>query len=187
MQTTSHFIGITLDSRQFVDLFVDLQQYLDKHGLKDVVEFQNILSLHITLFYLGSSVAEEEKAQILKDISGMPTESITIPQLKSGYFGEPGKERVCYLGCPQNKTLVEMNRFFAKKYEYSKIPENQLAFAPHVSLLRINNPELYAPHKAEIDQLINKNLQSIDYSSLVKGIQLFQVNSLFRPEIQIPV
>jgi 2'-5' RNA ligase len=169
-------------------LLVDLQGYFRSHNLEPTVELQNILSLHITLYYLGASVTDVEKTRILKDIADVSSrQNLALSGLSTGYFGDPGAERVCYLGCPQNDELDEINRFFAEKYNYSKIPENLLKFVPHVSLFRISDPKLYAPHKAEVDALISKNIRTIDYGSLVEGIHLFEVNSLFHPEVQIPV
>lgn len=186
MQTTSHFIGISLDSITFTDLFVDLQKYFRSHNLEGAIEFQNILSLHITLYYLESSLAEDKKAQLLQDASDLSSDgALSISGLKGSYFGEPEKERVCYIGCAENEQFKEMNQFFAKKYGYSQIPENQLTFVPHISLFRIHNPDAYAPHKAEVDVLISKAIQTIDQDSLLQGVHLYQVSSLFRPEIQI--
>lgn len=188
MKTTSHFVGMSLDSSRFVDLFVELQQYFKSYDLEKAVEFQNILSTHITLFYLESFVNKEEKARILQDIADLSSKEMpAITQLHRAYFGEPDKERVCYLGCPQNVRLEQINNFFAKKYNYSQVPENQLAFIAHISIFRINDPEAYVPHKADIDMLVDKAVEAIDYNGLVKDLQLFQVNSLFHPEIQIPI
>jgi 2'-5' RNA ligase len=188
MRVTSHFIGVHLSSNRFADLFVDLQRYFRSHGLEDAVEFQNILSLHITLHYLGASITDSEKARILEDIASLSSDRTpTLSGLTSGYFGDLGSERVCYLGCKQNDELEGINRFFAEKYNYSGIPENQLKFVPHISLFRINDPDLYAPHRAKVDVLINSSMRAIDYGSLADGIRLFQVSSLFHPEIQIPV
>lgn len=188
MHITSHFIGISLDSSKFTDLFVDLQQYFRSHDLEGAIEFQNILSLHITLYYLESSLTEDEKTQPLQDASDMSSDKMLgIAGLKGSYFGEPGKERVCYVGCAENERLKELNQLLAKKYEYSQIPENQLAFVPHISLFRINNPEAYTPHKAKIDTVINRALRTIDENSLIQGVRLYQVCSLFRPEVQIAI
>jgi 2'-5' RNA ligase len=188
MQTTSHFIGISLDSSKFTDLFVDLQKYFRSHDLEGAIEFQNILSLHITLYYLESSLAENEKVQLSQDASEISSDgALSISGLKGSYFGEPGKERVCYIGCAENEKFKEINQFFAKKYRYSQIPENQLAFVPHISLFRIHNPDAYAPHKLAVDALISKATQAIDHDSLIKGVRLFQVSSLFHPEVQIPI
>ena len=188
MQTTSHFIGIALDSSKFTDLFVDLQKYFRSHDLEGAIEFQNILSLHITLYYLESSLAEDEKTQLLQDTSDMSSNgTLSISGLKGSYFGEPGKERICYVGCAENEKFKKMNQFFVTKYEYSHIPENQLAFVPHISLFRIHNPDAYAPLKAEVDTLISNAVQTIDQASLLQDIRLYEVNSLFHPEIQIAI
>lgn len=188
MQTTSHFIGLALDSSQFTYLFVNLQKYFRSHDLEGAVEFQNILSLHITLYYLESSLAEDEKAQLLQEASDVSSNgTLSISGLKGSYFGEPGKERVCYIGCVENEKFKGINQFFAKKYGYSQIPENQLAFVPHISLFRIHNPDAYAPHKAGVDALINTGVQAIGQDSLLQGVHLYQVSSLFHPEIQIAI
>lgn len=50
MHTTSHFLGLKLKPTFLSGLFVRLQQALGDHA--DALEFQNILSVHITLFYL---------------------------------------------------------------------------------------------------------------------------------------
>lgn len=188
MKTTSHFVGIPLDSSRFVELFVDLQKYFRAHGLEGALELQNILSLHITLYYLESSIDENEKTQIMQDITKLYSDgALGVAQLKGTYFGEPGKERICYLGCPRSVRFEEINQFFVRKYNYSQIPENQLAFVPHISLFRINDPGAYAPHKVEVDKLIDKTVGSISCDGLIKGLYLFQVSSLFHPEIQIPI
>lgn len=68
MQTTSHFIGVTVGSTQFADLFVALQTYCTDHQICGAVEFQNVLSLHIALYYLGQTLSVAQKAQIAADI-----------------------------------------------------------------------------------------------------------------------
>jgi len=188
MQTTSHFIGLKLNSSKFVDLFVELQKYLDEHELEDSIVLQNILSLHITLYYLDSHLDKYERLRLLQDIAKVSSNGLpTIAKLEVGYFGESTKERVCYLGCRPNDTATVLNEFFTKQYQYSHIPENQLAFVPHISLFRIKDPMAYAEHKTKIDSLIGEAITTIDYDNLVENLHLFQVNSLYNPEIQIPV
>lgn len=188
MQTTSHFVGLKLDSSKFVDLFIRLQKYINEHELQDSIVLQNILSLHITLYYLDSHLDEYERLRLLQDIAKISSNGLPdISKLKIDYFGEPDKERVCYLGCESNDTLTTINEYFTKQYQYSQIPENKLAFVPHVSLFRIQDSTAYSPHKIEVDKLINKTIIALGYSSLVEGLHLFQVNSIYRPEIQIPV
>jgi 2'-5' RNA ligase len=173
MHTTSHFIGVSLHSSLFADLFVELQGYFRSHDLEGAIEFQNILSLHITLYYLESSIETKEKARILKDISDISaTDTLSISDLKTSYFGEPGKERVCYLGCVRNEEFEELNQLFAQKYSCAQIPENQLVFAPH---------------KQKIDTIISKAVQIVDLEHAITGLQLFRVNSVFRPEIQVAI
>jgi 2'-5' RNA ligase len=163
-----------------------LQKYFKEHDLEKAVEFQNILSLHITLYYLDKEIDAANKEQLVADIASLAeSKDFTLSGLKVRYFGEPGKERVCYIGCADNSTLTETNAFFAEKYSLNQIPENQLSFVPHISLFRISDPDSFTPHRTAVDEIINRNIQSIDTSSLVTGPHLFQVSSLFRPEVQI--
>jgi 2'-5' RNA ligase len=187
MKTTSHFIGLSLDSSHLVDLFVGIQQYLKSHNLESIIEFQNILSTHITLYYLESTISESDKARILRDILELSRQKPVIDQLRGAYFGEPGKERVAYLSYGKNNRLEEINQFFAQKYNHSEVPENQLAFVAHVSLFRIHDTVAYTPHKPKIDALIAQALEEMSYDGLVGDLHLYQVSSLFHPEIQVPI
>jgi 2'-5' RNA ligase len=188
MKTTSHFVGAAIDCRRFADLFVELQNYFESHDLTSDIEFQNVLSLHITIYYLDSTLSTGEMNEILSDTTNINNEgNVNISKLQVRYFGETNKERVCYLGCPKNQQLIEMNDFFTHKYKQSQIAENQLAFVPHISLFRIKNPERYNPHKAKIDTLISRSIETLEYESLISNLHLYQVSSLFHPEIQIPI
>jgi hypothetical protein len=68
METTSHFVGIELNPEYFSDLFVNLYQYLKKNNVTEILTFQNLLSLHITLYYfeadLNKTDIEKIKAKI---------------------------------------------------------------------------------------------------------------------------
>ena len=188
MRTTSHFVGASLDSSRFTDLFVKLQEYSTKHDLQDALKLQNVLSLHLTLYYLASSISKKEKAQILEDIADLSSnDKLKISQLNGAYFGEPGKEQICYLSTAKNVKFEEINQFFAKKYDHSQIPENQLAFVAHISLFRIIDPVAFTAHKVEVDTIISKVVATVDCDNLAEGLHLFQVNSLYHPEIQIPI
>jgi 2'-5' RNA ligase len=186
MQTTSHFIGVSLDSKYFVNTFIALQRYFKEHDLEKAVEFQNVLSLHITLYYLDKELTGSEKEQLQADIASLRTsKEFVLTGLKASYFGEPGKERVCYVGCAENEVLRDINKYFAEKYKFDQIPENQLSFVSHISLFRITDSGAFASHRAAVDEIINATIESIETDELVTGLHLFQVSSLFHPEIQI--
>ena len=188
MRTTSHFVGIAVDSAQFADLFVELQKYFIGHDISHAIELQNILSLHVTLYYLPAILHQTGKTEILKDLFELSSsKEFTISSLQGKYFGEPGKGRVGYIGCESNETFNTINLFFAEKYKHTGISENALAFVPHISLFRILDSEAFAPHKAEVDVIIDASIPSINVDTVLGGLRLFQVNSDFRPEIQIPV
>lgn len=188
MQTTSHFTGISLDGKYFANIFIALQQYFKEHGLEKVVEFQNVLSLHITLYYLDKGLTESEKEQLQADMVSLRTsKKFALTGLRASYFGEPGEERVCYIGSTENEVLSDTNKYFAEKYKFDHIPENRLSFVPHISLFRITNSEAFVSHKNAVDEIINANIESIETDEFVTGLHLFQVSSLFRPEIQLTI
>ena len=188
MQTTSRFIGVSLDSRHFVNTFIALQHYFKEHDLEKAVEFQNVLSLHITLYYLDKELTDSEKEQLQGDITSLrASKKFALSGLKTSYFGEPGQERVCYVGCAENEVLKDTNKYFAEKYKFDQIPENQLSFVSHISLFRIVDSEAFASHRTAVDEIINANIESIETDELVTGLHLFQVSSLFHPEIQIAI
>jgi 2'-5' RNA ligase len=182
------FIGLSLDSARFADLFIDLHTHFKDHSLEDAIVFQNPLSLHITLYYLESLTNDAEKAQIVQEALDMSSDgTLKVAQLHLAYFGESGSERVCYLGIQRNTACKKIHEFFAEKYNYTEGSENQLAFVPHISLFRINDPEAYAPHKEAVDRLIHSAIEAIECKDLAKSVHLYQVNSSFQPEIQIPM
>jgi lipopolysaccharide biosynthesis glycosyltransferase len=76
MQTTSHFVGIELNPELFSDLFVNLYSYLKKNSIENILTFQNILSIHITLYYLEANLSKTEKQKIQEKIDNLDKEII---------------------------------------------------------------------------------------------------------------
>lgn len=189
MQITSYFVGLVIESAPFVSLFVQLQQYIKKHKLENAVVIQNILSLHISLYYFDTTLTEEQKNFIKEDAEHLSSvhKLRTISPTQVSYFNNGSKDTLCYLSCSPTEILEEMHSFFAKKYLYTNVPENKYSYIPHLSLFTILDSATYAPHKKDVDHIITEELTSIKEHAIVKDIQLFQVNSLFSPEIQIPI
>jgi len=80
MQTTSHFIGLKLKIGILSDLFVRLQTVLGDDFT--ALEFQNILSLYITLFYLPKELSSREINKIREILP-----NLSVSSLDSGLQG----------------------------------------------------------------------------------------------------
>ena len=66
MISTSHFIGIKIKSEILVNLYVKLQNAIQDDST--IIDFQNILSSHITLYYLPSILQNETEKNIQSNI-----------------------------------------------------------------------------------------------------------------------
>ena len=187
MQITSYFIGVKLDSAQFVDLFIALQRYFQSHNIDQSVVLQNILSMHITMYYLDAGLGMDEETQLIDDASRLSIKyrDLSITELKVGHFGAKDDYRVCYLNCLPGGIFSEINQYLTGTYGHDHIPENQFEFVPHISLFRIVDVAIYQEHKDAIESLIGNHIKDIDVSTLAKDIRLYKVCSLYRPEIQI--
>jgi len=180
MQISSYFIGVLLDSSQFVDLFVKLQRYIEKRNLQNCLQLHNILSLHISLYYLEAKLDKETLATIIKDLSEISFQykqlKISLSEIK--YFENNLGKRLCYLDCSPEDELKNINKYFATKYKRNKILANQFNYIPHISLFNILE---------QIDQIIKEELELINQTNIFKSFNIFKVNSFFHPEIQIPL
>lgn len=187
MKITSHFIGIKINSEVFVDLFVSLQQYLEKNGLEGIIELQNIYSLHVTLYYLKKELSSEERKDIKHTIQDI-TQSHNDFMLTGGdlsYLKKDEKDYLGYITCLEVDALQKINEGLALKYKQNQVVENQYMYIPHISLFRIINTEMFEKNKEYVKDLINKNLDEIRNENLFRGFYLFKVNSEFHPEIQL--
>jgi len=186
MKVTSHFIGVTLDNRLFVDLFVDLQTYLTDNNIADSVSFHNPLSTHITVYYLDKNLARSDQEKITKDLKKINKRFLnTVVKVdRVDFFRKNDKESLCFLSPSNINELVELNHFFKSNYP-NKVSNNDFLFMPHISIFNIKNHSTFATHKAAFLAIINKNLKTIEEDNALRSINLYYVNSTFHPEIQI--
>lgn len=189
MQITSYFVGVLLDSSQFVDLFVKLQEYIEKSNLQKCIQLHNILSLHISFYYFEEELNKQTLATIIEDISDISSQygqlNISLTGIK--YFENNLGKRLCYLDCSPEKELRNINKYFTNKYKRNKILANQFSYIHHISLFNILDPKKYNTHKEQIDLIIKGGLELINQTDIFKSFNFFKVNSLFHPEIQIPL
>lgn len=189
MKITSHFIGIKINSRAFVDLFVKLQQYLRDNNAEQAIKLQDIHSLHVTLYYLQKEILPQERDSI-KNTTIVLNEShkdfVLTPDYVA-YFKKTETDYVCYIACSQVQELNALNSQLANEYKKDQIPDNQHTYIPHISLFRIMNHKLFITHRDNINNIIEQILSDINNENLFQGFYLFEVNSKFYPEIQFVV
>ncbi len=187
MEITSHFISIKINTSPFVDLFVNLQRYLDINDLISSIALRDIHSLHITLYYLPKEISPEELDAIQKNISDLTStyKNFSITSGDITFFTKNNLDSLCYITCPQADKLKEINSQLATQYKKNEIIDNQYNYIPHMLLFKILDQNLFIKHKDTINNIIKQDLQKISNANLFQGFFLFEVNSNFHPEIQL--
>lgn len=183
MKPTSHFLGISLKSKLYEKLFIELQEYFKKNKIDDSIEMQNILSLHITLYYFGPNI-NRIKTDLTKSLSILRKNKPTVHPEAQSYFSQNGKNTVCYLVPSNIKILEKLNKKINCKYNLDKIVENTYPFTPHITVFRIINHKRFNAHKKNVDHIVNKFLSKNKKGNTFNGFYLYEVNSKFKPEIQ---
>lgn len=186
MNITSHFIGISLDSSVFVDLFVELQKYVKKNNIEGAIELQNPLSVHITLCYLDDSEGLysklKEEINKLNDFYG----DIQIKIKGFDIFKRDGLNYIYYLYPFKQQALVDINHKLKQSYP-NEIVDNNYPFNPHMTLFKIRKYQTYVSHKESIEAVIRRYLKIIQEKNVFKRFNLYAVNSEFSPQIQITI
>lgn len=186
MKTTSHFIGIKINSKAFIDLFFTLQKYIKDNDLALVIELQDIQNLHVSLYYLPQEIPAQELSSIKNTIKTLHDlyKDFMLTHNKVSYFKKDDSDYLCYVVCSQTKELNKLNRQLANQYKKIQIPDNQYDYIPHISLFRVLNNKLFFKHKENITTTILQALKNIQNENLFQGIFFFGVNSNFHPEMQ---
>ena len=183
MDTTSHFLWIKLKSEYFVPLYTQIQKLLgDK---KDIVEFQNILSIHITLYYFPKQLSSNDIKQIQTIKKHFWKRTITLQWYAT--FGDSIHSKMYYLE-PGNSDgyLDDCNNLLRNTFqEYSSIIDNTYSFIPHITLFKIRDIPAFENVRIEVEEILKNYLLSTVDINIYESIELFQVNSDFSPEIQI--
>lgn len=81
MNLTSHFLGITLENKIFNELFSSLKEYLAENNIKNIIELQNLSSLHITLYYFGKKLDSQILANIKMDLKNLNKKFFNLQRL----------------------------------------------------------------------------------------------------------
>lgn len=184
MKKTSHFVGITLKPEKFVNIFTEIHQFLWEN-CKKIIEFQNILSLHITLYYFPKELSKNDLNTIKNIISKIDLKDVNIIFWWFQYFWE----KVAYLWYKNHKLFKQLNHIFHQNFpKYNTIIDNSYEkYIPHTTIFKIKEYDLYLTYKEEIEKIVLKNLEKISTNEIWWDINLYAVNSTFSPEIQIMI
>lgn len=186
MKPTSHFLGICLKSKIYEKFFIELQEYFKKNKIADAIEMQNILSLHITLYYFGPNI-KSIKTDLTKSLSLLRKNRLVIHPTTQSYFSQNGNSTVCYLTPSNINFLGKLNKEIDRKYHLDKIVENTYSFVPHITIFRIIDHKKFNAHKKNVNYIVNKFLSKNKKGNTFNGFHLYEVNSKFKPEIQTRV
>lgn len=186
MISTSHFVWIELKSEVFSDLYREVWIYLKENDIEDIISFQNILSIHITLYYFEKDLCENDIKAIKNTSSSFVLNDISI----SGYtyFYRNEKEYLCYLWSQTVDNLENIRNIFHERYQRNDIEENTFSFIPHITFFKIQDFEVFTLHKDNIENIITSELEKIWNQNISsQNIYLYKVNSKFKEEIQIKI
>ncbi|MBI3289806.1 hypothetical protein HYZ78_00235 [Candidatus Microgenomates bacterium] len=182
---TSTFIGASLDSKLFLNLYVELNEYITRNNLKDAIVLQDIHSIHTTLHYLDENFSQEKLKRIQLRLAtlGKDIEFIKINHIN--YFYDNYKEKICYFELFNSERLSEINKRLKVIFP-SNVQENSYKYIPHVTLFKIKEYAEFKKHQKNIEKIILYFLEQIATKSFKTTINIFLVNSCFEPELQIP-
>lgn len=182
MIKTSQFIWLKLDSQYFANIFIEIKELLgDKEN--EILEFQNPLSLHITLYYMPSELTSDELCQVKQILVELSQRKITLTLAGVLYFWE----KIAYIGYKNTEILENINHIFKSKFPiYNTIIDNSYpVFIPHTTLFKIKDYSKFLLYKKDIEGIITKNIEHIKTKKFASTIHLYAVNSAFSPELQI--
>jgi len=179
MKITSYFLWLEIISEKFVDIFCKLQEYLRENNIENILEFQNILSLHITLYYLWENIPE----------NFIFPKSIfqNIELISFDYFKKGNREFICYGTIKNIEILKSIFENLHSLYQEIRIFENNLDYVPHITFFKIKNFLEFQNHQKNIEKILQEELWKIIWNITTKNIFLYKVNSEFSPELQIKI
>ncbi len=185
MKTTSHFLWLEMEPEIFSDIFVEIYNYLKENNIENIVEMQNPLSPHITLYYFEKEISQENMQNIQENIKKLDV-SKEIFLMGIDYFYRNNNRFICYFTIKTEIPLERYRNIFHKKYNRVEISDNSLVFSPHITFLRILNNNIFERHRESLEKIIFENINNIKNKNIFSWkIFLYRVNSKFPWEIQL--
>ena len=185
MKKTSHFIWIELKSQLFVNVYNKIYEYIKINNIENIVTLQNILSIHITLYYLEKNLNKTDKIIIKKDISKLDLEK-DIYVSWFDYFLRKWNKLVLYFTPKTDLDFKCIRDKFHNKFNRNKVYDNSFDFLPHITFLKINNSDIFEKHITNIENILKKEIYKLTDENINSNkAYLYSVNSKFKEEIQI--
>lgn len=186
MKPTSHFLGLSIKHEIFIDLFNSLEKYLKKNHLKKDVELQNLLSLHITLYYFDKKINVSNLEKIKEDLLNLNKKENLFSLYIDGFnFLERNNNKFLgYLYPSKNKNLEKIHLELIQHYMNEVSDNDYPKYIPHISIFKIRNTQQYQKHNNNLMLIINKHLKVIKMVDVFKTFNLYSVDSNYFPERQ---
>lgn len=186
IKTTSYFLGISLNSNLFSVLFISIQKYLKENNIENVIELQNINSLHITLYYFGQNLDNITLFRLKNDLLELNKKENLFPIFidELNFFEKKEQKYLCYLYPSKCKKIEEINSKLKQNYISEVIDNDYPKYISHITLFKIKNFDLYQKHHEKILSIIKMYLKKIQLNNSFKSFNLFSVSSTFSPEKQ---
>lgn len=187
MQTTSHFLAVSLNPSPFVDLFIELQSFFLQQGIAASVELQNPLSIHVTLYYLPQILTAEESENIHQFLAGIRETYKNLTIYVTGFdFFKMNLGRLCYLVPSSHLELKKLNHQL-RTICPNEVANNKYDYQPHITLFQIKDAELFTKYADKINDIIKSHLQNLQNCNAFSGFNLYVVNNKYNPQVQLVV
>ncbi len=188
MKKTSQFIAIEINPKLFSNIFSTVYWYLKDNNILEYFIFQNILSLHITLYYLPENITNNQEKLLFKDIENTKISSEIFSENIWYFRNNQNNYSHLYFAVKTQNNLPKIFSDFHNKYNFSKIHENNLEYTAHINFLKILDSKIFLEHQKNIEKIIFSELNEIKNKNISHGnVSLYAVNSHFWNEIQIKI
>ena len=184
MTTTSHFLGISLNTDLFIGLFKSLRKYLKENNIENAISLQDRSSLHITIYYFGENLDDATLSKLKNDLLILNKKEKLFPIFvdEVNFFMQQGQNRLCYLYPSKGKKIEEINSILKPKYFNKIVDNNYPKYIPHITIFKIKDFDLYQKHQENMLTIIKHYLKGIRQDNVFESFNLFSVNSTLSPE-----
>lgn len=188
MKITSHFVWIELKPKIFSNLFVKVYKYLKENEIENSVAFQNLISIHLTLYYFKKELNKDERKSIKETIKDIKLNSEIMLSWFEYFFGRVSNLSVLYFSINTVLPLENYRNKLAEEYNQSSVEDNSFDYIPHITFLIIKDLDVFEKHRENIENIISLELGKILDTNISNGkVFLYAVNSKFKEEIQIKI
>lgn len=182
-KVTSKFVGVSLNSILFLNLFTQLRDYLIQNNLLRDIILHDINNLHLTLYYLDAYFPEEEnrKLRLFTDKLKKEFKSFKLSIIAFNYFYNDKENNLAYFETDNTERLTEVNHELRLNFP-NQVLDNTYNFIAHVTLFRIKNVPLFKAHKGNLEEILNIFIKEAKDENFFKDINIFYVDSTKEPE-----